>query len=201
MFAVCYCPFPCIICPFPFIICWFLFLLIYSTECPCAILSSVDNVWGWTACSLILMDRWDAACWTEGQKGTDACRSSVEIRPVSSCNYNSNSTLQMDAFTSECIKDGPHWRLCGDWGKQLTLNGGTGIISLLRLQPLTSPLMPGDHTLMLLSLAFDSAIMFKDSHFNTTSMKRVTCLPCFSAGERRDPCCSESNPTRTHKQA
>lgn len=147
------------------------------------------------------MDRRDAACWTEGQKGTDACRSSVEIRPVSSCNYNGNSTLQMDAFTSESIKDGPHdsesWRLCRGWGKQLTLNGGTGIISLLHLQPLTSPLMPGDHTLMLLSPAFDSAIMFKDSHFNTTSMKRVTCLPCSSAGEHRDPCCSESNSTHT----
>lgn len=166
--------------------------------------SSADNMWGWMACSIILMDRWDAEWWTEGQKGTDACRSSVAIRPVSSCNYNGNSTLQMDAFTSEHNRDSPHvsesWRL---WGKQLTLNGGTSIISLLHLQPLTSPLMPGDHSLMLLSPAFDSAIMFKDSHFNTTSMKRVTCLPRSSAGEHRDPCCSESNPTHTqnrHKQ-
>lgn len=40
---------------------------------------------------------------------------------------------------------------------------------------------------MLLSPAFDSAIMFKDLHFNTTSMKRVTCLPRSSAGELLRP--------------
>ncbi len=50
--------------------------------------------------------------------------------------------------------------------------GGQVSSVLLRLQPLTSPLMPGDHTLMLFSPAFDSAVMFKDLHFNTTSMKQ-----------------------------
>ncbi len=161
--------------------------------------SSTDNMWGWMACSIILMDRWDAACLTEGQKGTDACCMSVEIRPVSSCNYNGNSILQMDAFTSEHSKDSPHvsesWWL---WGKPLTLNeGGGGQVSSVLL-PLTSPLMPGDHTLMLFSPAFDSAVMFKDSHFITTSMKRVTRLPRSSAGELWDPCWSKSN--LTHRQ-
>lgn len=125
---------PLIICPLLFIICWF---LLYWFMCLhiVSMCSSTDNIWGWMACSIILMDRWDTACWTEGQKGTDSCRSSLEIRPVSSCNYNGNSTLQMDAFTSKHNKYGPcvseSWRL---WGKQLMLNGGTSIIS-----PIASP--------------------------------------------------------------
>ncbi len=77
--------------------------------------------------------------------------------------------------------------------------GGGGQVSSVLL-PLTSPLMPGDHTLMLFSPVFDSAVMFKDSHFITTSMKRVTRLPRSSAGELWDPCWSKSNLTHRHKQ-
>lgn len=174
------------------------FVPICSTELLCAKLSSTVNMWGRVACSIILMDRWDAVCWTEGQRGTDACRSSVEIRPVSSCNYNGNSTIQMDAFCkrvhqgqSTCL-----WELTAlqRLRKAAYIKWGTGIISLLRLQPLTSSLMPGDHTLMLLSPAFDSAIMFQNSHFNTTWMKPGTCLPCSSAGQHWEPCCSDPFP-------